>query len=82
MNPSEAMMLLTDFGYNIDCGYVFCGKYRYGRIFEEAFVPEGNFVIPIPWEDIKTFTGNDHSEMQGKVPSTRIHGSRSHSHAR
>ena len=59
MNPSEAMMLLTAFGYGIDCGYVFCGKYRYGRIFEEAFVPEGNSVIPIPWEDIKTFTSSD-----------------------
>jgi len=59
MNPSDAMMLLKTFGYTLDCGYVFNGKFRYGRILEDVFVPEGNSEIPIPWKDIAEFTESD-----------------------
>lgn len=38
MNPSDAMMQLKALGYTLDSGYVFNGKYRYGRIFEDAFL--------------------------------------------
>ena len=59
MNPSDAMMQLKALGYTLDSGYVFNGKYRYGRIFEDAFVPEGDSSTPIPWTEIVEFHSCD-----------------------
>lgn len=65
MNPSDAMMYLKALGYILDSEYVFNGKYRYGRIFEDAFVPEGNSSVPIPWSNIVEF----HSSNSGSFGS-------------
>ena len=59
MNPSDAMIMLKALGYTLDSGYVFNGKYRYGRIFEDAFVPEGDSSVPIPWTEIVEFHSRD-----------------------
>lgn len=68
MNPSDAMMQLKALGYTIDCGYVFNGKFRYGRILEDAFIPEGDSAITIPWSEIVEF----HSIEQGSFGSYLI----------
>ena len=75
MNPSDAMIHLKALGYIIDCGYVFNGKYRYGRILEDAFIPESDSAVPIQWTDVVEF----HSYDQGSFGSclmivkTRVH---------
>lgn len=65
MNPSDAMIHLKTLGYTIDCGYVFNGKYRYGRILEDVFIPESDSAAPIQWTEVVEF----HSYDQGSFGS-------------
>ena len=67
MNPSDAMMYLKALGYTLDSEYVFSGKYRYGRIFEDAFVPEGDSSIPIPWTEIVEFHSSDSGSFSSNL---------------
>lgn len=41
MIPSDMIMNLMAIGYRIEYGYLFFDRYRYGRISEDAFLPDG-----------------------------------------
>lgn len=56
MNSDEATSVLKAFGYTINNGYVFIGKYRYGLIGDDTFLPEGESSTPLSWSDIDYFS--------------------------
>ncbi len=80
MNSSDAIAQLKACGFEIDSGYVFLEKFRYGRIMEEVFEPEGDG--PIPLSEIDAF-GNTFYGTEGfylflvKTDGTRLNLKRS-----
>ena len=56
MNFANAATILKALGYTVDGGYVFAGKYRFGKIDDDLFTPESDYIAPIPLSEIETFS--------------------------
>lgn len=54
MNSDTISAHLSALGYSIENGYIFFGKYRFGKIGFDAIYPEGRESIPIPFDDIQS----------------------------
>ena len=58
MRPSDAETVLMALGYRIDGGNVFYGRYLFGKIEADGFVPEGRDPM-ITWSEIENFADSD-----------------------
>lgn len=76
MTPSAMIMNLMEIGYRIEYGYIFFGRYRYGRISEDAFLPEGDPAIPIAWTEIASFEDTDCGAFGHNLSIIRPNGTR------
>ncbi len=54
MEHSEVAAVLIQLGYSVENGYVVSGRFRYGKLTGDGFVPEG--LPPIPWDGIRSFS--------------------------
>lgn len=76
MIPSDMIMNLMAIGYRIEYGYLFFDRYRYGRISEDAFLPDGDPVIPIAWTEIVSFEDSDCGAFGHNLSIIRPDGTR------
>ena len=74
MRPSDAETVLMALGYRIDGGNVFYGKYLFGKIEADGFVPEGRDPM-ITWSEIENFADSDQGSFGHYLNIIRPDGS-------